>query len=58
MLSPVSLIDPPGPWSPAEEWREFIAELETAEQTPQIIDELQQARAHLGRIEAAAGDRP
>lgn len=46
----ISLIDPPTIFAPVEEWREFIAELETSEQTPQVSEELRKARAHVAEM--------
>ena len=46
----ISLIDPPSPFAPAEEWRAFIAELEASEQTPQVAEELRKAKAHMAEL--------
>lgn len=46
------LIDSPTPFAPVEEWRAFVVDLETLEQTPEVVSEIERAKRHIAEVEA------
>lgn len=44
--------DAPGPFSPVEDWRAFLAELRKLASSPQVAEAIDEAERHIRAVEA------